>query len=214
MTPTLAPALLPGARGCIDEDDDGRAVYQFEAISPKIVPSNRAEAMRAEPVCCAQRLSDNASHALTRDGPRVFLSSWLVRRGRRPRPRRMPRSSTRAPRTRAPRVGRSQFASDYRDRTTRSDARSGSSTCGNHAAPSQRKYPLCLIESMCLTNFNLESRTTRTARVSPRTPLGTLVLKSSVVDLQISRVSLSRDPRAPIKLTLKTVRLPVARTAA
>jgi hypothetical protein len=110
MTPTLAPALLPGARGCIDEDDDGRAVYQFEAISPKIVPSNRAEAMRAEPVCCAQRLSDNASHALTRDGPRVFLSSWLVRRGRRPRPRRMPRSSTRAPRTRAPHVGRSQFA--------------------------------------------------------------------------------------------------------
>lgn len=114
MTPTLAPALLPGARGCIHKDDDGRAVYQFEAISPKIVPSNRAEAMRAEPVCCAQRLSDNASHALTRDGPRVFLSSWFVRRGRRPRPRRMPRSSTRAPRTRAPRVGRSQFASDYR----------------------------------------------------------------------------------------------------
>jgi hypothetical protein len=122
MTPTLAPALLPGARGCINEDDDGRAVYQFEAISPKIVPSNRAEAMRAEPVCCAQRLSDNASHALTRDGPRVFLSSWLVRRGRRPRPRRMPRSSTRAPRTRAPPVGRSQFASDYRDRTTVADA--------------------------------------------------------------------------------------------
>lgn len=180
MTPTLAPALLPGARGCIDEDDDGRAVYQFEAISPKIVPSNRAEAMRAEPVCCAQRHSDNASHALTRDGPRVFLSSWLVRRGRRPRPRRMPRSPTCAPRTRAPRVGRSQFASDYRDRTIAiADARSGTrgSSCGNHAAPSQRKYPLswsrlCLIESMCLTNFNLESRTTRTARVSPRTPLG------------------------------------------
>jgi hypothetical protein len=181
MTPTLAPALLPGARGCIDEDDDGRAVYQFEAISPKIVPSNRAEAMRAEPVCCAQRLSDNASHALTRDGPRVFLSSWLVRRGRRPRPRRMPRSSTRAPRTRAPRVGRSQFASEFRLPRSHDaqmpDADPAARACGNHAAPSQRKYPLCLIvesiKKVCgLTNFNLESRTTRTARVSPRTPLG------------------------------------------